>query len=80
MNTATSCSWRQLVHINMVRREIATELDTIESILSPGMFASTSPHTVLARWLVAARLEGLITLQEEHDLASYVLRLAVVPT
>jgi hypothetical protein len=64
----------------MIRRDIASQLDTIESILPPEMFASTSPHTVLARWLVAARLEGLITLQEEHDLANYVLRLAVVPS
>lgn len=80
MNIGISISWRQLVHINMVRREIASELDTIESILPPEQFASINPHTVLTHWLVAARLEGLITLQEEHDLASYVLRLAIVPT
>ena len=77
---AIAISWRKLVHITLVRKDIADQLDTIESILQIEENVSEPyPLTVymLGKWLREAGEAGLITAAEYESLKKYIIPLAI---
>ena len=79
---AILASWRKLVHLNMVKREIADQLDTIESILSIEALENEAlekaqPARILNYWLMAAEEAGIITHNEMEKIDFYIRPLAI---